>query len=174
MGGVSQQRSPSVPQVEGVVPEQPFQPMPDLMGAGPTQIIRCTDVQGIPNILVIHDHPIGRRIPSRELSISQKATTQVADPKVKVIGSRPGIFSSLGIILHIVTRTEIPMIRGCSCNPRSGIAVRIPFGQTELDLGIGSHRIELRSGVRRVGIHPTEILVEDIELRKDLSIVDVL
>ena len=146
------------------------EPVSHLVGSGATKVKRRGRRADVAGILVSADDPISVGRASGELCVPQQPATEVADPVVEVVTCRPSVRSALAGELHGVVGAEAADRGGHAQDAIGRSTIRIEGCETEFDLGIG----RLGPDIVLVGIGPPEILIQNVQLRLDLSVGNVL
>lgn len=174
-GGVADEVVAAVRVAPDVVEEKP---MADLVG-GCTALVAGGDAAAADTKGGVVDHHavvvrvIGEFV--REGRVAVELVAEVADPDVEVAGRIPVVAAACG--------TELDVVGACTCevggcrgagDAIGGIALRIDAGEAELDVAVGGDTAEGVTRRHDVGIEATEIFIQDVDLRLDLRVGDVL
>ena len=153
--------APDVAQVE---------PVADLVGGRAAKVVGTGSGTVESRELIAADDAVGGRVAARELGVAEQSAAEVADPEVHVLIGRPGIGAAGAGELDVVRGAESTDRRG---HPEDAVrrgAVRIAGGEAEFDFRVGG----LRPEVVLVGVHPAEVIVQDLELLEEALVRNVL
>jgi hypothetical protein len=151
------------------------QPVADLVRGGPAEVERRGRRPLRPEPAVQDHDAVGVRGPARELCVAQQVAAQLTHPDVQVAVCGPRIGSACRCGLD-----RIPLLgerRRLGLRPGDSVrrvAARVPIRQEELDTGVGCDRLPHTRDLADVGVGPSEVVVEDVDLTLDLSVGDVL
>ena len=152
--------APDVAQVE---------PVADLVGRRPAEVVGTGSGTVETRELVAANDAVRGGVSAGELGVSEQSSSEVADPEVHVLIRRPGIGAPCVGELDVVRCAE-PVDRGGHAEDAVGRgAVRGAGGETKLDVRVGC----LRPDVVLVGVHPSEVVVQNLQLFEETSIGDV-
>ena len=146
------------------------QPVTHLVGGRASQIERTLSGTRVACGRVIAHDSVGGCRSAGELSVAEQAAAQVAHPKIQVFRSRPGVRTTLRGEFHGIVGAKCAHCGWHTQDAVGLVALGILGRQAKFNLRVG--RLG-PSGVL-VGIQPTEIFIQNVQLRLDLRVADVL
>lgn len=109
-----------------------------------------------------------------KLRVAEDAAADIADPDVEVLIAIPGIRAALRIVFHAIIGAKTGDRRAFSDDTIGRCAGRSALGHAKIDFRVRDEASKNGGRIDPIGVQTAEIVVQNLHLRGDLRIRNVL